>query len=184
MKRNLLFLALACGVLVASPAMAASDLGFKRLGAAVGYVSPDNLDGTIGFGAFVDHGTITPRLGLESRVDYWSQSEEEFGAEASISDLTIGARAKYYFPVSSTTVRPFAGGGLGLHFLSAEVSIEVPGFPPMTAEDSSTEFGLDMGGGIVTALSPSTDLHGELWYTLSDLDQLSLRLGLSFKLGN
>ena len=94
MKRIHLLVLVAAFGLAASPAWAQSDLGFKRLGAAVGYVSPEDLDGTIGFGAFADLGTITPRIGLEARMDYWSQSEEAFGAEASISDLTLGARGK------------------------------------------------------------------------------------------
>jgi opacity protein-like surface antigen len=185
MKRTVLVVALMAGALASQQAAADSDLGFKRLGAAVGYVSPEHLDGTIGFGVFADMGTISPRIGMETHIDYWSQSEEAFGAEVSISDLAFGARGKYLFETSSTKIQPFLGAGLGLHFISAAASINVPGFPTMSSEDSETRLGLDLGGGMATHLSPSTDLNAEMWYGLvEDVSQLSIRMGLSFKLGS
>lgn len=184
MKRIVPFFVLV-GLMASTQAFAQSDLGFKRLGAAVGYVSPEDLDGTFGFGVFADLGKVTPQIALEPRIDYWSQSEEAFGVEAKISDVTVGMRGKYFFEVSHPTIRPFAGAGLGLHFLNAEVTVAVPGFPPVTAEDSSTKLGLDFGGGIATAVSPRADLNAELWYGIvSDASQFSLRVGMSFKLGS
>jgi opacity protein-like surface antigen len=185
MKRKVTLLALALGLLTAQQAMAQSDLGFKRMGAAVGYVSPENLDGTFSLGVFADMGTITPAISLEPRLDFWSQSEQAFGAEASIRDIALGARGKYHFPTSNPDVRPFAGAGLALHFLNSEVSITVPGFPTISDSQSSTKLGFDFGGGVATSLSPRADLTGELWYGLvSDASQFSLRVGLSFKLGS
>jgi len=186
MKR-VLWLTLAACTLANGSAMAQSDLGLKNVGVAVGFVSPEDLDGTFSLGVFADHGLITPRVGLESRLDYWSASQRSFnGAEASVSDVTLGARAKYYFPVDHPTLRPFAGGGLALHLVHAEVTIPAQfGNPEMTAEDSSTKLGLDLGGGIAMPMNPRWDFLGELWYSIvSDVGQFSLRAGLSYKLGS
>ncbi len=185
MKR-ILILTLLSLTLAAPAALAQSDLGLKKLGVAVGFVSPENLDGTFSFGVFADHGTLAPRIGLESRIDYWSHSEEAFGVGASARDLTIGARGKYYFPVTNPKLRPHAGAGLGLHFVHAEVTIPPQaGIPAMTVGESSTKLGLDVGGGLSTSLGPRLDLLTEVWYgAVSDLSQLALRVGLSRKLGS
>ncbi|MGH7724398.1 MAG: outer membrane beta-barrel protein [Candidatus Eiseniibacteriota bacterium] len=192
MKRSIILatVAVALCTVASQNAAAQSDFGFKKLGVAVGYVSPEDMDGTFSIGGFADLGTVAPRFGIEARLDYWSVSETQEvpfpgapSAEASVRDITLGARGKYYFPVSSTSVRPFAGAGLGMHFVKAEVSIPPVGpLPGMSVEDSSTELGLDLGGGMATSLGAKTDLLAELWYTASDLGQLSLRAGLAFKL--
>lgn len=186
MKCNVLVLTLALSALAAPSAMAQSDLGFKRLGVAVGFVSPENLNGTFSVGAFADHGTVAPHIGLESRIDYWGGSESSFGAETSVRDIAIGARGKYQFEVSGSKIRPFAGAGLALHFVHAKVTIPPQfGLPAMTAEDSSTKLGLDLGGGMASAIGPRTDLLAEVWYGIvSDVGQFSLRVGLSQKLGS
>jgi len=184
MKRSILVLALACGVLAPPSAAAQSDLGLKSLGVAVGFVSPQDLDGTFTVGVFANHGTVAPRIGLESRLDYWRQSESLFGSEASVRDIALGARAKYRFEVANPKFQPFAGAGLALHFVHAEVTISQPGFPPLSAEDSSTKLGLDLGGGLSMPIAPRADLMTELWYgVVSDVSQLSLRVGFSRRLG-
>src|SRR5678810_1190430 len=72
MKGKVVLLGLALGVLVSTQAFAQSDLGLKQVGMAIGYVSPEDIDGTFTFGALMNWGTIAPRIELESRVDYWS----------------------------------------------------------------------------------------------------------------
>src|SRR5262245_22510528 len=101
MKRITLLLTVVSLVLVASVASAASDLGFKRVGASIGIVDPEGLGTTFSLGAFVDHGTIAPHFSLESRLDYWSQSESIFGTETSMRDAAVGARVKYTFETSN-----------------------------------------------------------------------------------
>src|SRR5262245_29237760 len=89
MKRNVLvaLAAIAFCTVTVQNASAQSDFGFKKLGVAVGFVDPEGLDGTVSFGALADLGTVAPKIGLEAHGDYWSQSEESFGAEASVSDF-------------------------------------------------------------------------------------------------
>ncbi len=168
-------------------ALAKTDLRLTSVGIDAGLVDPEGAGGTLGLGAFADLGTFAPNIRFSSHLGYWSKSEDGGGGEASIRDISVGARVKYMFRVSSPKIQPFAGGGLGLHFFHAEVTVpdmDFGGFvvPGYTAEDSSTELGLDLGGGVVTPLSPKTDLSGELWYTLSDVDQVAVKVGVAFKL--
>ena len=185
MKRIALLLAIVTCTVASTEAMAQADLGFKRIGAAVGFVSPEDLDGTFTFGVFADAGTLTPMIALEPHLDYWSWSEGAYGSEATVRDITLGVRGKYLFEVANSTIRPFAGAGLGMHFLHAEVVIPAQGgFPEETVEDSQTKLGIDLGGGLATPMSPVLDFHAEVWYGIvSDFNQLSLRAGISRKLG-
>lgn len=185
MKRTILLLTLASTVAAASSAMAQADLGLKQVGVALGFVNAEELDGTFSVGVFANHGTIAPRIGLESRIDYWSKTEDDFGTEFSVRDIAIGARAKYHFEVASPRVQPFAGVGLGIHFLSAEVTTPpIGGFPGTSSDDSETRLGLDIGGGLSTPIGPKTDFLAEAWYGIvEDVNQFSLRAGMAWKLG-
>ncbi|HMC37261.1 MAG TPA: outer membrane beta-barrel protein [Actinomycetota bacterium] len=185
MKRMALVLAILTCTVASTETQAQANLGLKRIGAAAGFVSPENLDGTFSIGAFADMGTLTPKIGLEPRLDFWSWSNESFGAKSTVSDVTLGARGKYFFEVANSRIRPFAGAGLGLHFLHAKVDIPAQGgSPAVTAEDSQTKLGLDLGGGLATPLSPRTDFHAEVWYGIvSDVNQFALRVGVSQKIG-
>jgi opacity protein-like surface antigen len=161
----------------------------KGVGLKFGYVGPEDVDGTFGIGFVANHGTFTPRTMLESYLSYWSKTEEEYGLEASIRDIALGARAKYLFDVPNSNVRPFVGAGLGLHFLHAEVTmpaqdiggIIIPGY---SVDDSSTKLGLDMGGGMFVPINPRWDFMTELWYgVVNDVNQLSFTIGAVYKLG-
>lgn len=186
MKRNVVMVMVALCTLASQPAWSQSNIGFQRGGIAVSMVSPENIDATLGLGVFADLGTVAPRWGLEGRLDRWSRSEDFFGADISMSDITLGARTKYNFPTQSK-VQPFAGFGLGIHFLSMEVGLVDPftGLSLGTADASETRAGFDFGGGISTTLSAKTNLVAESWYSIvSDFDQFSLRVGLSQAFGN
>jgi len=171
-------------------ALAASDVGFKSLGVDLGYVDPEDVGGTIGFGAFADLGALSPKVALSTHLGYWSKSEDlGFGSEASIHDISLTGRVRYMFPASSPKFQPYAGGGLGFHSMTAEVTIPDQdlggGFiiPGMTVSDSALKIGLDMGGGFVTPVGAKTDLYGDLWYSIvEDISHLSMKMGVAFKL--
>ena len=184
MKTRILLVSLLFGALMSHEASAQSDIGVKRLGAMIGYVSPEDLDGTFGFGVFTDLGTITPNIGWDAHLDYWSESQEAFGAKATVHDIVLGSHAKYLFELKNSSIRPFAGGGLSMHFLKATATFTDPNFGTMEVEDSTTKLGLDLGGGLATSLSERVDFHAETWYVISDIDQFSLRMGLSMKVGS
>jgi len=172
-------------VLSLAPAvMAQSSFGLKGVGGKLAYVKPQDIDGIIGFGAFVDLGTIAPNIALEAAVDYWSksesQSQEGFTAEASVSDFALAVLAKYLIGAEDAQLRPFVGGGLGIHFVKGSVS--VTGFG--SASDTQTKVGLDVGGGVQYAVSEKVALIGELMYRIvSDVNQLVIGGKVAVKLG-
>ena len=182
MKVNILLVTVLIGVLISSHASAQSGMGLKAIGARVAFVNPEDLDGTIGFGAFADLGTITTNIGLEARADYWSQSEEVATVKSSVHDIAVGGRGKYMFELPNTSIRPFIGSGLSVHFLNAKVTDSSN--PSMDADDSQTKFGLDLGGGIATRLTEQVDFRTEAWYVVSEMDQFSFNMGLAMKLGS
>jgi opacity protein-like surface antigen len=177
-------------VLAANNAEAQSEVGFKGVGLEVGFVNPENIDATFGLGAFADFGTITPQIKLETYLDYWSKSEEEFGMKVSFRDIAVGGKVKYLLNVSSNRIHPFVGGGIGIHFLNAEISFvdqNIGGFiiPGMSVSDSSTKLGLDLGGGFNAPVSPKMDFLTEMWIGIvSDVNQFSLKVGVLYNLGS
>jgi opacity protein-like surface antigen len=182
MKKALVVLGLAlfCTV-VSQNAWAASNIGFKRLGVDVGMVDPEAAGSTIGFGARADLGTISPDIHLSTHVNYWNKSENQFGVEAGLRDISVGARATYNFHMSSGKVQPYVGGGPGVHFFN--VKVDVPFSPGMTVSESETKIGFDLGGGASMPISPKAQAFSELYYTVCDIDQFAFKAGVSFALG-
>ena len=192
MKRHSLISTLIIlGLLFPAVSSAQTELGFQGVGFMAGLVAPENLDATVGFGLIADLGTFTEQIALEANLNYWSQSEGMSGfGEVSIRDIAFGGKTKYFFPMTNSSLRPFAGAGLSLHFVKAEVTTEEidlgGGFiiPGTSVGDSSTKLGLDLGGGMATSISEKTDFIGELWYgVVSDINQFSFKLGVLYKLG-
>jgi hypothetical protein len=175
------------GTLLATGAWAQADMGFRAAGFEIGIVGPDNTDAAVGLRLFTDLGTVYPNIALQTHVGFWSSSEDlGFLGKTSVRDIIAGARARYMFEVSNPQFQPFAGAGLGLHFLRAEVTIPdqdiggiiVPGF---SVSDTSTKLGLDIGGGTMLNLNEKAGLVGELWYTfVSDVGQLSAHVGFVY----
>jgi opacity protein-like surface antigen len=168
---------------VKSKPSSSGGFGLNRLGVEAGLVDPEGASSTLGFGVLADLGHVARDIRLSSHLDYWNKSENDFGAEASIRDISFSTRARYMFHVSSPKWQPYAGAGLGMHFFHSKVV--VPGFgfvPDMTVEDSATKVGLDMGGGVLTPVSPSADVFADLWYTVADIDQIAMKAGVTFRL--
>jgi opacity protein-like surface antigen len=131
-------------------------------------------------------GGFSPRLRVEPRLDYWSKSEDMFGGGISVRDFTLGARVKYYYPLTNTRLLPFAGGGFGIHLFKAEVEVIDPFTGgTMSVEDSSTKFGIDFGGGLAAPVSLRTNFVAEVWYgAVSDFSHFSLKVGISHAFGS
>ncbi len=187
MKKCMVTIVLACFcTLVSQNAMADADLGLKSVGVNVGMVSPEHVDATFGLGVFANNGYITPEIQLESRIDYWGKSDSSPYGDLKFSDVAVGARGKYMFPTSSPTVHPFAGLGLGMHFLHSSVEVPPMDFgggtiPGYTVSDSETRLGLDLGGGFEMPVNPSSDFVAEAWYGIvSDVNQFAVKIGMAW----
>ena len=182
-KRIVVWTVLVFCTLLSQNAWAKTDLGMRSIGVDAGYVDPENVDGTFGFGVFSNMGNLSQDVRLQPHISYWSKSEEFAGDKATISDIAFSTRALYMFHGTSPKFRPYAGGGLGLHFVKAKA--EFTGPPAMEASDTSTKLGLDFGGGFTTPLSDRADFCVDTWYTAtSDVGHFSLKAGVSFDLGH
>ncbi len=148
----------------------------------VDYVAPSDLDGTIGVGAIVDVGALTPMFGLAFTADYWSSNISDFD-DWDLSDFVLGARSRYNLTIDNPGFVPYFTAGLALHFFSWDLPSSVTDLPGYSAsvDDSETKLGLDLGGG----LDFSNNMFVEMRYRLvSDVDQLTLGGGFNFSLGN
>jgi len=184
MKRAFVLLLIVAALASVRPASAQSDIGFKAIGGSIAFVNVENLDGTVGLGFNADIGHVAPQITLHPVIEYWSKSEEAFGAKASARDVSLGCRGEYEFAVTNPKIHPFAGAGLGLHFVNSKATVSMPGYPDMTAEASDTKLGLDLGGGVSTPIGPKNDFRAEMWYGIvSDVGQFAMRVGISHRLG-
>jgi len=164
-----------------------SGLGFFGIGGKLGLVDPENIDSVIGFGVFGDFGEIAENIRLEGNLDYWSKSYGSGDFDLSISDLAFTGTVKYVFPTSNEAFRPFAAGGLGVHFVKGkgEYKGSNPYLEVSEYSDTKTKIGIDLGGGVFYGISEKVDLLGELRYRLvSDVNQLTLQIGAMYKLGD
>ncbi|MFQ5512362.1 MAG: outer membrane beta-barrel protein [Candidatus Krumholzibacteriia bacterium] len=161
---------------------AESNLGLRGIGGRLSFVNPSDVDGTLGLDVIADFGTLRPQLALEAVLDFWS-SEEDFVVFAmDVRDIALGGRLKYTFNVANPRVRPYAAGGLALHFVHTEVpTIMVGGLPVPGSDDSETKLGLDLAGGIGYKTGRNIFAVGELRFRLlSDIPQVVLTGGLVY----
>jgi len=155
-----------------------------------GIVDVDGGGSTLGLGVTADMGTFAKDVRFSLHGNYWNDTEESFGAEAGVRDISFGGRARYMFHMDSPKFQPYAGGGLGIHFYRASVTIpdmDLGGgviIPGEEMSDTSTKLGMDLNGGFNVPMSVKTDFTTDLTYTLSDIDPFSLKAGVSFKVGN
>jgi hypothetical protein len=181
-------LALIVGV-SATPAVA--GVAFTGIGGHLDYVSPEGegIDAVLGFGALADLGMITPVIGLEGNVDFWSKSYDFGNASSSLRLISIGATGKYYFAAEDVALRPFAGAGLALHLAKAtatyNLGYDFPGYATSgEVSTSDSKIGIDLCGGTLYGLNDKLDLLGELRYRLvSDVNQLVVRAGIIYRMG-
>ncbi|MDQ7064102.1 MAG: outer membrane beta-barrel protein [candidate division KSB1 bacterium] len=164
----------------ASGAHAQGGIGFYGVGGRLFYVNPEDVDGTIGFGAFANLGQIGENMNLEAALDYWSKSAKEGGVGASFSDIAIMGVVKYMLGAADAQMRPYVLAGAGLHFLKVEVDLGFLG----SASDSDTKLGIDAGAGVLYMMNEKMDIIAEIKYRLvSDLNQLVISVGGVFALG-
>ncbi|HXV13926.1 MAG TPA: outer membrane beta-barrel protein [Candidatus Krumholzibacteria bacterium] len=191
MKRfSVVLAAVAFCTLMAADASAQANFALRGIGLKAGVVNPEDLDTTLGLGLIFDLGTIHPDWAFESYAGYWSQTEEDFGGEFGVRDFSFGAKTKYMFKTSNPAVQPFAGGGLGLHVLSAHAEIDpisVGGtviFPGSSVEETELRVGLDLGGGLRYDAGKQFAFLGEGWFSVvSDASHFSLMVGAVYMFG-
>jgi opacity protein-like surface antigen len=183
MVRALALLAAFGALSSASPAWAQSSaergtsdvgLGIKGIGARIGYVDPEDVSGAAVLGLHMDAGTIVKAVHVMPYMEYWSTSVDISGVSADMSDLAFAVDVNADFPLQGSRVTPYAGGGLGLHFLSSDSSVGG------TSDD--TKFGFNIQGGVRNQIMPNISLFGEARYAfVSDAAQLKFVGGFTYQ---
>jgi opacity protein-like surface antigen len=134
---------------IAAPARAQNifqrlDLDKLRLegfGAVVGPVSPSTVVSTQSYGAQADYGEITPHVRVGFSAGFWSSRftdkvVEQFIQQlklslsnpedsikfdrVKVSTISVEADIRYVPTNTHAAVRPYVGGGVGLHIVNAE----------------------------------------------------------------
>lgn len=156
---------------------AQSDIGLKSIGGKIGFVMPEAIDNTFGFGVVADLGTITPTIALQAHVEYWGKTYTEGYNEWSWSEIMIGATAKYYLPSSSEQFKLYGGAGLDLVIGSWDSK--------NTGHSASdTDIGIHACVGAEMPFSPSLTGLAELKYNINGFaDYFAIFAGAKFALG-
>ncbi len=134
----------------------------------------------VGLRARLKSGTLASEVDVLPWIEYWRNATriDAFNLKATRRDATIGCDVRWNFRAGN--YRPYLGGGLGLHFLSAEV--DAPGFDAANESVTKGAFalmtGLRMGEG--DRFSEFIELR---YHALPSAGQLKLHLGLSWNLG-
>jgi hypothetical protein len=153
------FLACMClaGILATpSPASAFSLTGF---GGKLGFMSPENRDGTLAVGAHLEFEESGSRVHLIPNVMYWKAEN--------LSDLSANADLYYHF-IREGQVTPYVGAGLGLN-----------SFRNDSSNQSDMKLGLNMIGGLRFP-APAVHYFLEARYTASNISQFALLGGVTF----
>jgi opacity protein-like surface antigen len=151
-------------------------LGFQGLGARLGFVDPEGTSSTLELGVHIDAGQIVKGVRLQPLVEYWSLGTSIGPYNSDVSDFSFGTDVNVDFPLQDSRIVPYAGGGLGLHFLSFDSTV------PNVPDQSDTKLGLNIQGGIRNDIMPNLSIFGEARYNfVSDANQLKVLGGFTYR---
>ncbi|UCE66363.1 MAG: outer membrane beta-barrel protein [Candidatus Zixiibacteriota bacterium] len=156
-----------------------ASVDFTHGGIRAGYVMPNDIDNTVGFGAEVGFGLPVPNLSFNLEGGYWSKSYEEdlMGTtwEAKFTDFNFGLSGKYEVPAVPNTFHPYLGAGIGYHMLTAES--EILG---ITVSVDDNKFGAHFFGGFRVPFNPIVSAFVEARYTVVDPDYFGVWGGINY----
>lgn len=172
----------------------AQGLGFKGIGAAVGYTSvsfnssgvSETLPG-FAISAHANLGEITNQLSLFPEIQYFTTSKDftnpdlpNTTATWKLSDFAININAHYDLTAGGSFV-PYIGAGVGYNMLSSDVT--VTGNITGSASSTDTRFGINILAGANFMVSPMIMVFLEPRYVLaSDVNHLIVKAGVTFSL--
>jgi hypothetical protein len=146
-----------------------ASVDFTHGGIRAGYVMPNDIDNTVGFGAEIGFGLPTPNLSFNIEGGYWSKSFEETLAgttwEAKFSDLNFGLSGKYEYPAMPNQFHPYVGAGV---ILGISVSVD------------DNKFGAHFFGGFRVPFNPVVSAFVEARYTVVDPDYFGVYGGINY----
>lgn len=153
---------LCLGLLLAGLCLApAAGLAYDMTGAGgkMGFISPEDLDGTVMIGGHLEFEKPDSRLHLVPNLMFWSVDHT--------SDVNPNFDVYYHFNTQGRTT-PYVGGGLGLNVTNSD-------FP----DRSSTSLGANVIGGLRFP-GGSNHYFVEGRFTASDISQVAVVGGITF----
>jgi len=156
-------LACLCIAGIAATPAPASAFGMSGFGAKLGYLTPENLDGTMAISGHLEFAQPASRLHLIPSVMFWNSNN--------LSDVSANADLYYHFAPEGL-MTPYVGAGLGVNFFNHDGS-----------DQSATKLGANFFGGLRL---PAAGFHYfvEGRYTASDISQFGVMGGITFHSGS
>ncbi len=134
-----------------------------------------NPEDDFGWGLYlagrVTLGYFTDELSLDGGAHFWKKSEDILGVDWSIHDFALLSGVTYHLTVESEALLPYLRGGLGLHFFGTDTPF---------GDNSETDLGLYLGGGVDYQATDTLLLGGELLYHIADADAFVIGLNVTF----
>jgi outer membrane protein X len=140
-------------------------------------------------GGFLGYGSEVEQLAIGANAEFFLNEKmaiapslafylPEENGPYKLNVWELNGNFHYYF-VSEDMISVYGLGGL--NFTSVHVKIDGGGFFD-DVDDSETEIGLNIGGGINFKVTDKIIPFGELKYAISDFDQVAIFFGVKFQL--
>jgi hypothetical protein len=164
MKNTRTILIAAALAVVMGPALALADpytdVGFRGWGPRVGLsVRPDQIH----FGAHIDFGNFAEHIRFQPNL--------ELGIGDNVKLFTLNAEAAYRFSSRWDVWTPYLGGGVGANIKS---------FDNGNHNESQTDLGVNLLGGIEKGLSNGDRFFIEGKFSLNDVPDAKVTVGWTF----
>ena len=150
-------------LLSSSTAQALTGLGFGLRGGTVSVDDPNtgkSVSGVTMLGAHLRVGTL-PILDLEAGLKYARKKYDfsfpvpgvgEQSAEATYHLVSLNGTAKYNFSIVAVPIKPYLGGGLGMHFLASTVDLpELQTTVPIDSDFDESKAGIHALAGLAVS---------------------------------
>ena len=181
MIRRLALLSLLAALPTPAHAQAQALDGFEVMTATVFEQGQSSFSG-VGIRARLKSGVLATEVDVLPWIEYWRNATriDAFDLKATRRDATLGCDVRWNFRTGN--YRPYLGGGLGLHFLSAEVNAPGSGFD--NANESVTKGALALMAGLRLGEGERfSEIVEVRYHAIPRASQLKLHLGLSWNLG-
>jgi opacity protein-like surface antigen len=182
-KLTMIFvLVLACALVFP---VSAQKLGFNGVGVGAGVIMPeDPWDTGFNIAGYANMGELTDNLVFVPGLAYWSAGADQFGNDITLSNFAVNADVHYFF--ERKQIGPYAGGGIGLNFVSFEFSLPTYTNPFTgqteggTQSTSETKFGFQVLGGYMMEVSKMMGFVEAKYNIISDFSTFQINVGVWF----
>jgi opacity protein-like surface antigen len=202
MKKTLMLVSI---TLLAVSFLSAQEIGLKGVGGGLGYATVSFAGGgssteSVGGFAISGHaylGDLIKNLGFYPELQYLATSKDVGNGKFKVSQFGINANVLYAMELENSPVKPYAGAGLGLEFVSGTAEspvVTVPGYTiggvtygggsyGGSVTSSYTRLGINLMVGGRYQLNPNLTLFLEPRYSLiSDFNQFVIKVGATYAL--